>query len=110
MESLHCTDCTQCIKTTSPRDEKTSKDLQTRLSRVEGQVRGIKTMVEKDSYCDDILTQMSAVQSALNSISKIILDSHIRTCVASRLAKQDPDITEELIKTIGRLLYKGRSS
>ena len=63
------------------RDPEEEKDLIRRLNRIEGQVRGIKSMVQDDRYCTDILVQVSAVQAALNGFCKVLLSSHIRTCV-----------------------------
>ena len=73
------------------------KDLITRLNRIEGQIRGIKRMVESDIYCDDIITQLSATQSALNSVAKVLLDGHLKGCVKSRLAAGDEEILKLLI-------------
>ena len=70
-----CTHCSECDRK-KVRDEKEYKDLIHRLSRIEGQVRGIREMVESDRYCVDILTQVSAIQSALNSFNKVLLSSH----------------------------------
>lgn len=72
-----CTHCSECDRK-KVRDEKEYKDLIHRLSRIEGQVRGIREMVESDRYCVDILTQVSAIQSALNSFNKVLLSSHIK--------------------------------
>ena len=88
----------------SQRPVKLTKDLASRLNRVEGQVRAIKTMIEKDVYCDDILTQIASVQSAINSVSKLLLESHLRGCVVSRLQSGDDEVIEEFVKTVGRLL------
>ena len=73
-----------CSHKTKERTEKEYKDLINRLSRIEGQVRGIRKMVESDCYCPDILVQVSAVNAALNSFNKVLLANHIRTCVAGR--------------------------
>ena len=70
-----------CCHKTKERSEKEYKDLLNRLSRIEGQVRGIKGMVEKDAYCTDILVQVAAVNAALNSFNKVLLANHIKTCV-----------------------------
>ena len=86
------------------RNDKLKKDLLVRLNKIEGQVKGIKNMVDKDCYCDDIFTQISAVKSAINSCSKILLENHIRTCVVSKIKDDDDEIIDELIKTLGRLL------
>ena len=71
-----------CSHRTKERSDREYKDLIHRLNRVEGQVRGIKRMVEEDAYCTDILIQVSAVNAALNSFNKVLLANHIRTCVA----------------------------
>ena len=70
-----------CCHKTKERSEKEYKDLIHRLNRIEGQVRGIKKMVENDVYCTDILVQVSAVNAALNSFNKVLLANHIRTCL-----------------------------
>ena len=80
-----CTHCSECDRK-KVRDEKEYKDLIHRLSRIEGQVRGIREMVESDRYCVDILTQVSAIQSALNSFNKVLLSSHIKSCVSAASA------------------------
>lgn len=86
------------------RDDKLKKSLITRLNRVEGQIRGIKGMIEKDVYCDDVLNQVSAASSALNSISKLVLENHIRNCVAEKIKADEDGIIEELIVTIDKML------
>lgn len=75
-----------------------------RLSRIEGQVRGVRGMVEKDAYCTDILIQVSAIQSALNAFSRELLANHIRTCVASGIQTGDQAVVEELIATLQKLM------
>ena len=75
-----------------------------RLNRIEGQVRGIRGMVEKEAYCTDILTQVSAVQSALNAFSRELLASHIRTCVADGIRAGDTEVVDELVRTVEKLM------
>ena len=75
-----------------------------RLKRIEGQVRGVQGMVEKDAYCTDILTQVSAIQSALNAFSKELLANHIRTCVVEDLRENRLDTVDELVSTIQRMM------
>ncbi|WP_407081091.1 metal-sensitive transcriptional regulator [Evansella halocellulosilytica] len=75
-----------------------------RMSRIEGQVRGIKGMIDRDVYCDDVLNQMSAVQSALNSVSRLLLDSHMKTCVIERLKEDDREVVDEFLKTVSKLM------
>ena len=100
---IACTECNDC-EGTARRPATLTKDLSGRLNRIEGQVRGVKSMLEKGTYCDDVLTQISAVQSAMSSVAKILLESHMRTCVAKRLQSGDEAVIDEFIKTIGRLL------
>lgn len=89
---------------TVERDGKLKENLLKRLNRIEGQVRGIKGMIEKDIYCDDVLQQISAVQSAINSVSKLVLENHIRTCVVDKIENGDREIVKELLGTIGKML------
>lgn len=86
------------------RDEKEKKDLMNRLSRIEGQVRGVKNMVDEDRYCVDILTQISAIQSALNSFNKNLLQRHIETCVSEDIRNNKEGSVEELCDTIYKLM------
>ena len=86
------------------RSEKEQKDLLNRLNRIEGQIRGIKGMLENDAYCIDILNQVSAANSALNSFTKALLAQHIRTCVAEDLHQGNDEKLEELVKTLQKLM------
>lgn len=86
------------------REYSEEKDLLTRLNRIEGQVRGIKNMIEEERYCVDILTQVSAVQAALNSFSKTLLASHIKTCVVTEIQSGNETVVDELCKTIQKLM------
>ena len=75
-----------------------------RLSRIEGQVRGVRGMVENSAYCTDILTQISAVQSALSAVSRELLASHIRTCVVEDIRKGDTEVVDDLVATIQKMM------
>lgn len=86
------------------REDKLKGNLVTRLNRVEGQVRGIKGMVEKDAYCNDILNQIAAAQAALDSVSKLVLENHIRGCLVEKIQAGDDKIVDELLVTIGKML------
>ena len=86
------------------RTEKEEKDLLTRLNRIEGQVRGLRDMLQKDAYCTDILVQVSAVNAALNSFSKELLATHIRTCVADGIRRGDDEVIDELVTTLQKLM------
>lgn len=92
-----------CHKT-KHRSEEEYKALLNRLSRIEGQVRGIRKMVETDTYCTDILTQVSAVQAALNAFNRELLASHIRTCVADDIRSGKDETIDELVSTLQKLM------
>ncbi|PAE07593.1 hypothetical protein CHI12_10525 [Terribacillus saccharophilus] len=74
-----------------------------RMNRIEGQVKGIKNMIIKKAYCDDILHQISASQAALDSVSRVLLESHINTCVIDRLKQDDTEIVKEFLTTISKI-------
>ena len=93
-----------CCVRTKKRTPDEMKDLMARLNRIEGQVRGIKNMVEEDRYCVDILTQVSAIQAALGSFNKELLESHIRTCVAKDVKEGREDAITELCETIKKMM------
>lgn len=80
------------------------RDLICRLNRIEGQVRGIKGMVEKDCYCVDILTQVLAIQAALNAFNRTLLSSHIRSCVVEDIRSGHDEVVDELVDTIRKLM------
>ncbi len=86
------------------RDNKEQKDLITRLNRIEGQIRGIRKMVENDTYCVDILTQVSAASAALNSFNKALLSNHIKTCVVDDIKAGNEEIIEELVEMLKKLM------
>ena len=97
--------CCQCASgKTKERSEKEYKDLMNRLSRIEGQVRGIKGMLERDSYCVDILMQVSAITSALNSFNKVLLANHIRSCVVENVRSGNDEVIDQLVSTIQKLM------
>jgi DNA-binding FrmR family transcriptional regulator len=85
----------------------TKDQLQKRLRRIEGQVRGIQGMVEDDRYCIDVLTQISAVQAALDKVALGLLDDHARHCVMGADDDHQSERTEELMAAVGRLMRRG---
>ena len=93
-----------CSQKTKERSEKEYKDLINRLNRIEGQIRGIKGMVERDTYCTDILIQVSAVSSALNSFNKLLLSNHIKTCVTEDIKAGKEETVDELVEVIKKLM------
>lgn len=95
-------DC--CPHKIKERSDKEYKDLVHRLNRMEGQIRGIKGMVERNAYCTDILVQVAAVNAALNSFNKVLLEEHIKTCVTRDILEGKEDTVEELIKTLHKLM------
>ena len=93
-----------CTHKTKNREPDEYKKLINRLSRIEGQIRGIKGMVEKDAYCTDILIQVAAVNAALNSFNKELLANHIRTCVANDIREGKDETVDELVNTLQKLM------
>ncbi|HOX92760.1 MAG TPA: metal-sensing transcriptional repressor [Spirochaetales bacterium] len=80
------------------------KALDARLARIEGQVRGLRRMIEEDVYCDDVLAQVAAAQAALGKASLVILEHHMKHCLIDRVQAGETDIVDELIETIGRMV------
>lgn len=99
MENKDC-----CCKKTKERSENELSALLNRLSRIEGQIRGIKKMLENNAYCTDILTQSSAANAALNSFNKELLANHIRTCVAHDIREGKDEVIDELVVTLQKLM------
>ena len=98
---------TQTKTTTGPGYSTTKDQLLNRLSRVEGQVRGISRMVEEDRYCIDVLTQISAVQAALDKVALGLLDDHAHHCVVSAPDDNQGVKTPEFMAAVGRLMRRG---
>ena len=86
------------------RDEAERHDLMNRLKRIEGQVRGLQRMLEADAYCPEILTQASAVNSALNSFCRVLLTGHLRTCVSEDIRAGREDTVDELMDVLQKLM------
>ena len=97
--------CEHCLsKKKTERSAKEKKKLINRLSRIEGQIRGIRGMIERDAYCTDVLTQVSAASAALNSFTKVLLASHIKTCVAQDIREGNDATIDELVETLRKLM------
>ena len=101
MECKH--DCAACHRTRH-RDPEEVRRLLNRLNRIEGQIRGIRGMVERSAYCPDILTQVAAASAALGSFSRVLLSSHIRTCVARDIREGRDETIDELLDTLQKLM------
>lgn len=86
------------------RSTRLKEDLLKRLARIEGQVRGISRMIDEDVYCDDIINQITAVQSALGAVKKILLENHIKSCVRRSIEQQEYEIIDELMDTLRKII------
>lgn len=99
-----CQPGTENSERVSHHDDKTIRDLISRMNRIEGQVRGIKGMIERHEYCDDILNQIASVQSALHGAAKVLLEKHMKSCVVEQLQNGDDKVIDEVVKTIFKLV------
>lgn len=97
-------ECPFCSGKHKDRTDKEYKELMNRLKRIEGQVRGVEGMIEKGAYCTDILMQVSAITSALNSFNKVLLGNHVKTCVAENIRSGNDEVIEELVSTLQKLM------
>ena len=93
-----------CTHKTKGRSDTEYKDLIHRLNRIEGQVRGIKGMVERNAYCTDILVQSAAVSAAINSFNRVLLENHIKTCVIRDVKEGKEETVDELLVTLKKLM------
>ncbi|HHY27585.1 MAG TPA: metal-sensing transcriptional repressor [Desulfitobacterium dehalogenans] len=88
----------------SHHSEKTIRELTNRMNRIEGQIRGIKGMIENHAYCDDVLNQIASAQAALNGVSKLLLEKHMKSCVLEQIQEGNDQVLDELVKTIYRMM------
>lgn len=104
-KTLHSTEglCACCHHKNTPRDAKQQKQLQNRINRIIGQLNGIKNMIDDNRYCGDILNQIGAVESALQSLGYIILQDHMQTCVAEEVRKGNEEILAEAVELIKKI-------
>lgn len=93
-----------CCNKTTLRDDDERKKLINRLNRIEGQIRGIRGMVERDAYCPDILNQCAAATAAINSFTRDLIGAHIRGCVVRDIREGDDDVIDELVSTLQKLM------
>ncbi|WP_040951458.1 metal-sensitive transcriptional regulator [Gorillibacterium massiliense] len=96
--------CTAGSERRSHHSDKMKSNLISRLNRIEGQIRGVKGMLERDTYCDDVLNQIAAIQSALNGVGKLLLEGHMKSCVVERIQAGEHEVIDELLVTVNKLL------
>ncbi len=80
------------------------KSVLARVSRIEGQLKGVRKMIENETYCDDIINQIEAIRSALASVEVVLLESHIRNCVVDQIKEGDGEVVEEVLKTVKKMM------
>ena len=97
-------ECPYCSGKHKEREDAEKKDLMNRLKRIEGQVRGVEGMLESGADCTDILMQVSAITSALNSFNKVLLGNHVKTCVAENIRSGNDEVIDELVTTLQKLM------
>lgn len=102
MEGCHCASEPGARK--SHHSDQTKSTLISRLNRIEGQIRGIKGLIEKDTYCDDVLNQIAAAQSALGSVGKLLLEGHMKSCIVERIQAGEHEVIDELLITVNKLM------
>lgn len=103
-EVVEKAECPCCSNRKKKRDDKEYKDLINRLSRIEGQVRGIKRMLEEDTYCIDVMRQVSATTSALNSFNRIMMSNHLRSCVVNDLKEGNEETIDEVLEALQKMM------
>lgn len=99
---MNCEKCCKCQKSTH-RSEDEKKNITKRLNILEGQIRGVKQMIDEDRYCDDVLTQLSAITKSIESLENVILHSHIENCIAREIIAGNAEIIDELMDLFRRL-------
>lgn len=103
-EVMLMSDRCECSHKTKMRSEEEQKRLLNRLNRIEGQIRGIKGMIERNAYCTDVMVQTAAVSAALSSFNKELLSAHIRTCVANDIRNGNDEVIDELLGVLQKLM------
>jgi CsoR family transcriptional regulator, copper-sensing transcriptional repressor len=96
--------CKECGKKTAHHSDKMKKELISRLNRIEGQIRGISRMISEDVYCDDVLNQISSVNSALSGVKRLLLEAHLKSCVVEQIQKGETEVIDEVLKTIEKMI------
>ncbi|MFD0670178.1 metal-sensitive transcriptional regulator [Cohnella sp. GCM10027633] len=100
----HCAHARDDDKRKSHHSEQMKSTLISRLNRIEGQIRGIKGLIDKDTYCDDVLNQIAAAQSALNGVGRLLLEGHMKSCIVERIQAGEHEVIDELLVTVNKLM------
>ena len=103
-ESMKNEESKSCCCKTTERSEEERKNLINRLNRIEGQIRGIRAMVERNAYCPDILVQSAAVNAAINAFNKDLIAGHIHHCVVRDVREGNEEVIDELVATLQKLM------
>ncbi len=93
-----------CCARSTHRDDAEKKTLINRLNRVEGQIRGVRGMIEKDAYCDDVINQIQAARAALDAASRLVLERHMKSCLIDRVRAGEDEVVDELLATLAKLM------
>jgi len=93
-----------CCDKKAHHNEELKKKLKSRLNRIEGQIKAINRMIDEDTYCDEVLNQISSAKSALNGVGKTLLEAHMKSCVAEQLKEGREEVVDELLYTMNKLL------
>jgi DNA-binding FrmR family transcriptional regulator len=100
----HTDHCDSSTGRKSHHSDKVKNNMISRLNRIEGQIRGVKGLIEKDTYCDDVLNQIASIQSALNGVGKLLLENHMKSCLVERIQEGDHEVIDELLITVNKLM------
>lgn len=104
MDQEEANTCPACRQKATPRSEELKQDVTRRINRAVGQLNGIKTMVEEDRYCGDVLTQLAAVESAVKAISREIMQDHLETCVVEEIQAGDTEVVDEVMRLFKKFM------
>jgi DNA-binding FrmR family transcriptional regulator len=95
--------CAHCEPRKAHHTDKIKKEIVNRLNRIEGQIRGVKRMIDEDVYCDDVLSQIASAQAALDGLGMLLLEHHVKSCVVDQIAEGKTEVIDELMKTVRRM-------
>jgi DNA-binding FrmR family transcriptional regulator len=95
--------CSHCETRSAHHSDETKAEIDRRIARIEGQVRAVRTMVNGDVYCDDVLNQVTSIMAALNGVRILLLEKHVKSCVKEQLEEGRSEVVDELMKTISRM-------